>query len=110
MNLLRDVRRQNLRDGQPAFVPIDAALKDELEGRLVGGLSPERVLMDRDSIVDALRTLDELGELTRNIFVLFRVEKMKQKDIAALYGMGLSTVEKHVMKATLHLYTRYGRQ
>src|SRR5689334_9051251 len=31
MNLLRDVRRQNLRDGQPAFVPIDNILRNELE-------------------------------------------------------------------------------
>jgi DNA-directed RNA polymerase specialized sigma24 family protein len=34
---------------------------------------------------------------------------MKQKDIAALYGMGLSTVEKHVMAAVLHLSNRFGR-
>jgi DNA-directed RNA polymerase specialized sigma24 family protein len=33
---------------------------------------------------------------------------MKQKDIAALYGIGQSTVEKHVMKAVLHLANRYG--
>jgi len=33
---------------------------------------------------------------------------MKQKDIAALYGIGLSTVEKHVIKAVVHLANRYG--
>ena len=44
---------------------------------------------------------------TRNIFILFRLEHMKQKDIAAFYGIGQSTVEKHVMKAVLHLTTRY---
>ena len=35
---------------------------------------------------------------------------MKQKDIAALYGIAQSTVEKHVMRAMLHLATRCGGQ
>jgi len=34
---------------------------------------------------------------------------MKQKDIAVLYGIGQSTVEKHVMRAVLHLARRCGR-
>ena len=33
---------------------------------------------------------------------------MKQKDIAALYGISASTVEKHVMKAVMHLSLRFG--
>jgi RNA polymerase sigma factor (sigma-70 family) len=49
----------------------------------------------------------ELGDRTRNIFILFRLEGMKQKEIAELYGMGLSTVEKHIMKAVLHLAKRF---
>jgi RNA polymerase sigma factor (sigma-70 family) len=57
---------------------------------------------------DVLRTLDELGPRTRDIFVLFRLERMKQKDIAALLGIGQGTVEKHVMKAVLHLAARNG--
>jgi RNA polymerase sigma-70 factor (ECF subfamily) len=104
INLLRDRKRA----GTPETVPIDEALAGELEAQLVEDLSPERVLLNRDSLADALRTLDELGERTRNIFILFRLENMKQKDIAALYGIGQSTVEKHVMKAVLHLAARYG--
>ena len=71
-------------------------------------ISPERVLLSEDTLADVLRSLEELGELTRNIFILFRLENMKQKDIAALYGIGQSTVEKHVIKAVLHLANRYG--
>jgi DNA-directed RNA polymerase specialized sigma24 family protein len=33
---------------------------------------------------------------------------MKQKDIATLYGIGQSTVEKHVMRAVVHLARRCG--
>ena len=69
-------------------------------------LSPERVLLSKASLKEALELLEELGERTRNIFVLFRLENMKQKEIAAFYGIGQSTVEKHVMKAVLHLAAR----
>jgi RNA polymerase sigma-70 factor (ECF subfamily) len=110
INLLRDRRRQMLRTGSATFVPIDEALAGELESQLVEDRSPERVLLIEESLADAMRALAELGELTRNIFILFRLENMKHKDIAALYGIGQSTVEKHVMKAVLHLATRYGRK
>ena len=33
---------------------------------------------------------------------------MKQKDIAALYGISISSVEKFIMAATLHLAKRFG--
>jgi RNA polymerase sigma factor (sigma-70 family) len=108
MNLLRDAKRKQVRSGSPEFVPIDEALQEELVTQLMEEKSPERVLLSKDSYLDALRTLGELGEQTRDIFVLFKVEKMKHKDIAALYGIGLSTVQKIVMNATLHLAMRYG--
>jgi RNA polymerase sigma-70 factor (ECF subfamily) len=53
--------------------------------------------------------LEELSELTRNVFVLFRLEQMKQKDIATLLGISQGTVEKHVMKAAFHLTSRCGQ-
>lgn len=109
INLLRDRRRRSVRAGNPGFVPIEEALAGGVEDRLVEDLSPERVLLSREALADVLRSLDELGERTRNIFILFRLENMKQKEIAALYGIAQSTVEKHVMKAVLHLATRHGR-
>ena len=107
-NLLRDRRRLQARIQPTVFIPLDDVLENAREQQLVEGLSPERVLISKDSLADVLRTLDELGERTRDIFVLFRLERMKQKDIAALFGIAQSTVEKHVMRATLHLATRYG--
>ncbi len=107
INLLRDRRRQAVRAGPAVFVPIEEDLDGQLESELVEAISPERVLLSEDSLADVLRSLGELGELTRNIFILFRLENMKQKDIAALYGIGQSTVEKHVIKAVVHLANRY---
>jgi RNA polymerase sigma-70 factor (ECF subfamily) len=108
INLLRDQRRRALRAGPAIFVPIEEDRDGPLETQLVEAISPERVLLSEDSLADVLRCLEELGQLTRNIFILFRLENMKQKDIAALYGIGQSTVEKHVVKAVLHLANRYG--
>lgn len=108
LNLLRDHNTREAQLGPSAFVPIDEATAHELEHQLVEDLSPERVILSRDSLTDVLAALEELGERTRDIFVLFRLERMKQKDIATLLGIGQSTVEKHVMKATLHLATRFG--
>ncbi len=109
VNLLKDQARRALRHGTPHFLSIEDALDGELQSELVEGRSPERVLLSEDALGEVLAALKELGELTRNIFILFRLESMKQKDIAALYGISQSTVEKHVMKAVLHLATRCGR-
>lgn len=107
-NLLRDHRRHALKFGPEICIPIDAAVASELEHQLLEDLTPERVLLIRDSLKEVLDALEELDVRTRNIFILFRLERMKQKEIAALYGIGQSTVEKHVMKAVLHLAARHG--
>ena len=108
INILRDHRRRAQRMGPALFLPIEEDPDGKLESQLVEAISPERVLLSEDSLADVLRSLQDLSELTRNIFILFRLENMKQKDIAALYGIGQSTVEKHVVKAVLHLASRYG--
>jgi RNA polymerase sigma factor (sigma-70 family) len=67
---------------------------------------PERVLIAKETLREALSALSELDERTRDIFVLFRLEKMKHRQIAELYGISVSAVEKQVVKATTHLAAR----
>jgi RNA polymerase sigma-70 factor (ECF subfamily) len=107
-NLLKDHRRKSQRFEPAICIPIEEAVASELEAQLVEDLSPERVLLSKDSLQEALALLEELGERTRDIFILFRLENMKQKDIARAYGIGQSTVEKHVMRAVMHLAARQG--
>lgn len=107
-NLLRDRARTNIRRREAVAAPPERGLVMQLTREQMEERSPERVLLARESLTRVLACLDELGEKTRDIFILFRLENMKQKDIAALYGIGQSTVEKHVMKATLHLAVRFG--
>ena len=107
-NLLRDRSRKLLRSRGHAALPLDEAVINELAQEFVEDRGPERVLLGKERLADVLAALDELGERTRNIFILFRLENMKQKDIAAVYGISSSTVEKHVMKAVMHLSLRFG--
>ena len=108
-NLLKDSRRHAVRHPTVSYPAFGEDQEGELEETLVDERSPERVLDGETSLAEVMQALDELSELTRNVFVLFRLEHMKQKDIAALYGIAQSTVEKHVMRAVLHLARRCGR-
>jgi RNA polymerase sigma-70 factor (ECF subfamily) len=105
-NLLKDSRRHALRHPTVTRAVVARDKEGEVEETLVDERSPERVLAAEVSLAQVLQALSELNELTRNVFILFRLEHMKQKDIAALYGIAQSTVEKHVTRATLHLAKR----
>jgi len=107
-NLLKDRGRKAARRAQASAGAIDPALVRELTHEFVEDRDPERVLLARESFAAVLAALDELGQRTRDIYVLFRLENMKQKEIAELFGIARSTVEKEVMKATLHLALRCG--
>jgi RNA polymerase sigma factor (sigma-70 family) len=109
-NLLLDHQRQTLRNPTLRARSLDEAPEDGFIGWLVEDRSPERVLLGEATLREVSRALDELSELTRNVFILFRLENMMQKDIATLYGIAQSTVEKHVMRAMIHLAKRCGRE
>jgi RNA polymerase sigma factor (sigma-70 family) len=112
-NLLRDRARKALTHRQGEHASLDASAAEFADsGRLTPGLvedrGPERVLLSQESLMEAMRALEELGPRTRDIYMLFRIEKMKQRDIAALYAMTVSAVEKHIAKAGVHLSRRFG--
>ena len=106
-NLLRDRSRRARRWRWQVKTPIETDTIDEFVKVLVEDRGPERVLVGRETLTEVLRALDELGDRTRDIFLLFRLEGMKQQEIAVLHGIARSTVEKHVMKAVQHLARRF---
>jgi RNA polymerase sigma factor (sigma-70 family) len=112
-NLLRDRARKALTHHQAEHASLDAPEARFADGgRLASGLvddcGPERVLLSQESLAAAIRTLDELNPRTRDIYMLFRIEKMKQREIAALYGLTVSAVAKHIARAAVHLSRRLG--
>ena len=67
-----------------------------------------RILEGRETlnaVVDALLTLPER---TRTIFILRRLEGYAYKEIAALLGISVSAVEKHMVRAVQHLMSSPG--
>ncbi len=67
------------------------------------GISPERVLQDRQALQAVMRRLAELDERTRDAFILHRLEGWKHAEIARTFGVSVSSVEKYIIKALAHL-------
>ena len=96
-NLLRDRgRREKVRAEYRATLETDSA----------DALGPERVVAARQSLAQVIDALQELSERTRAIFILHRLEKLKKAEIAAMFAMSVSGVDKHLIKAMIHLHTR----
>ena len=95
-NLLRDRRRrERVRADYRATISSESI---DLEP-----LDPARILQGREDLGAVSRALRELPERTRAIFLLYRLEGMKQAELATLYGMTASGVQKHILKAMGHL-------
>jgi len=113
INLLRDRARRAVTHRAADHTSLEVVQADyaddaPVEPALIEERGPERILVGQESLVEVMRALDELGPRTRDIYLLARLERMKQRDIAALYGMTISGVEKHLGKAGVHLFRKFG--
>jgi RNA polymerase sigma factor (sigma-70 family) len=107
-NLLRDRAKSVASTHQRQAQRLDPLNEnDAFAANLVEDRSPERVLVGRQTIQDVLDALAELGERTREVFILARLENVQHREIAALYGISVSAVEKMMMKAMAHLGARF---
>jgi RNA polymerase sigma factor (sigma-70 family) len=95
-NLLRDrSRREKVR--------YDYAMALRPEDLSVEARDPHRVAEAKQTLDVVLAILRTLPERTRTIFILFRLEKMRQRDIAEALGISVRSVEQHVLRATVEL-------
>lgn len=96
-NLMRDrhrATRQAVRRDQAwddAHSPTVAGTSDQP--------SSERVLIARQELGRIEQVLASLGERAREAFRLHRIEGIPQRDIAARFGVSLSTIESDLRKA-----------
>ena len=110
-NLLKDRARLRVTRYAEAHESLDAdSANVRHASSLVEGRDPERVLEGKDMLQELIAGLKALNERTRDIFILARVEHMLQGDIAKLFGISVSAVEKHIMKALNHLGARLARR
>lgn len=65
--------------------------------------SAETVLLARERLERLSVCLGRLNEKTRAIFLAHRIDGMSYQEIAKLHRLSVSSVEKHIAKATLLL-------
>ncbi len=73
---------------------------------LEGETGPEGAAEAHELLAVVEAALGELPLLTQRMFLAFRIDGMRQKDIADQFGVSLSTVEKRIAAATLHCHRR----
>jgi RNA polymerase sigma factor (sigma-70 family) len=66
-------------------------------------VDPERLLIARQSLAIVQSALMSLPPRTRAVFLLHRYDGLKYKEIANVLGIGVSSVEKHMMQALSHI-------
>jgi RNA polymerase sigma-70 factor (ECF subfamily) len=107
-NLLRDRAKSVALAHDRQAQSLDLlAEKDAISANLIEDRNPERVLVGKQTVQDVLDALAELGERTRDVFILARLENVQHREIAAIYGVSVSMVEKMMMKAMAHLGARF---
>lgn len=103
-NLLRDRFRRDLSHRSADHVPIDA-MAQSLPGEEP---SSERVYENKIRLQLFLQVLEELPPRCHQVFLLQRYDGLTYSAIAKRLGISVSAVEKHMMRAMLHLDTRLG--
>ena len=96
-NLLRD-RGRRRRTAARMLAEMETSRAENFEV-----LSPERVLVGREALHNLLKAQGQLDPRVRHVFILHRLEGMKYADIARLYGLSVSSIEKDIIKALAHL-------
>ena len=88
----------------------ERAHEEYIEGSVLEENGPAQELEGRESIHAVLAALGELPTRTRQVFVLCRVEGIRQKSVAKRLGVSVSAVEKHMIRAIAHLTSVLGKQ
>lgn len=104
VNRWRDRRRRTLTHGTTVEWNEEAlSAVGDLASVSNEELGPECVLGVEQELFHVTSALLQLSERCRDVFVLVRLEGMKQRAVAETLGISLSTVEKELVKALAHL-------
>ncbi len=71
-------------------------------------ISPERVLIGRQTLSQLAVVVHQLPPRTREAFVLHRFEEMTYEAVARRMGISLSVVERHIQRAMGHINAQMG--
>ncbi|QFY43084.1 RNA polymerase sigma factor [Candidatus Methylospira mobilis] len=96
-NLVVDQHRRHITRNELAEPDI------ELESLPDTSMCPARRWETQSDLDRFTELLDQLPEVRRHAFVLFRIEGLSHAEIAVRLGIAVRTSERHVMKATQHI-------
>ena len=88
----------------------EEAHEEYIEGQLPEENGPAKELEGRESVDAVLAALGGLPQRTRQVFVLCRVEGIRQRSVAKRLGVSVSAVEKHMIRAIAHLASVLGER
>jgi RNA polymerase sigma factor (sigma-70 family) len=93
---------------------IDARRKVDTSPRIQGGVeslvlvdphpTPDEVLIGEERLKELNIGIEALSPRAREVFLLYRLEGYSYAQIAEQLGLSISTVEKHIAKASLSLF------
>lgn len=72
-----------------------------------GEPSLSRVFEDREALLRLADIVNELPERTREIFLLNRLDRLTNSQLAARYRISVSAIEKHMTRALAHLRSQF---
>jgi RNA polymerase sigma-70 factor (ECF subfamily) len=94
MNAATDALRASSREGARRDAEIADILWVEDDRP-----APDREVIGRDMLERIMQALDALPEPTRTIFRLNRFEGMPQREIAGIYNVSTTIIERHIRRA-----------
>jgi RNA polymerase sigma factor (sigma-70 family) len=94
LNLSIDAYRARVSHGEEVLIDEVMDLED-------GAPTAEEIMLGRERMARLSMGLGRLNEKTRNIFLAHRIDGLSYQEIARQHGLSISSVEKHVAKATL---------
>jgi RNA polymerase sigma factor (sigma-70 family) len=95
-NVLARRHRKRAWTGQHQSLDDDFGLADPL--------SPERILLDRESLGRLMRVLDDLPPRMNEAFILHRFEEMTYPEVARRMGLSPKTVENFIARAMKRIW------
>lgn len=105
-DLWRNRRIQFWRHTRTNAVDLDEA-SDWLPS---GERTIEQHLLAREQVAKVWRSVENLSERQRTVFLLRFVDEMELKEIATMTGMGEGTVKAHLSRALARVRREFGRE